>query len=90
MPRFFNPYPVTPNYFPPQMTPQLFAPPITPNYFTPQVTPQLFAPQVPPNYFTPPVTPYMQTPHLAPFINPMMTPFNFAHPYFQGYRPFGL
>jgi hypothetical protein len=89
MPRFANPYPMTPFYFTPPVTPQLFAPPIHPNYFTPPVTPQLFAPPIHPNYFTPPVTPYMQTP-VTPFVNPMIAPFNYTHPFFQGYRPFGL
>jgi hypothetical protein len=82
MPRFFNPYPVPPTYF---------TPPVAPHMFAPQMfAPQMFAPPVPPTYFTPPVTPFMHTPPTTPFIDPRMTPYSFTHPYFQGYRPFGL
>lgn len=76
IPRFFNPWAMMPPYY------------------TPPVTPNLFTPQFPPTFFTPPVNPYLQTPPVTPFVNPMInptqTPFNFTHPFFQGYRPFGL
>ena len=100
MPRFFNPYPVPPAYFTPPVAPQMFAPqmfapPVPPTYFAPPVAPQMFGPQMfappmPPTYFTPPVAPFLHTPPVTPFINPMMTRFDFPFPYFQGYRPFGL
>jgi hypothetical protein len=32
----------------------------------------------------------MTAPPTLPFVPPMMTPYNFTHPYFQGYRPFGM
>jgi hypothetical protein len=46
----------------------------------------MYNPQVPPAYFTP-QAPYLHTPPVNPFIPPMMTPYNFALPYFDRYRP---
>jgi hypothetical protein len=98
----FTPFDVKPNLFPPQLPPTYLTPQIPPAYFTPQVPPAYFTPQIPPSYFTPqipqtyftpPVTPFMHNPiHrlMDPLINPMLTPFNYNLPYFQGYRPFGL
>jgi hypothetical protein len=92
-PNLFGPQ-IPPTYFTPQLPPTYFTPPITPNYFTPPMTPNYFAPPMTPNYFAPPVTPFMHTPQIPRLMDPMMTPvptpFNFTHPFFQGYRPFGL
>jgi len=83
IPNFPNPFLGTvPRFFNPYGLP--------PAYFTPPVTPQMYAPPIPQTYFTPPVTPFMHTPPTTPFVNPMMTPYNYTLPYFQGYRPFGL
>jgi hypothetical protein len=79
IPRFLHPYPT---YLTPPITPQMFNPQVPPTYFTPP----MYNPQVPPAYFTP-QAPYLHTPPVAPFMPPMMTPYNFTLPYFDRYRP---
>jgi hypothetical protein len=66
---------------------------VKPNPFTPQLPLSYYTPQVPSTYFTPQMNPFLQLPiHrlMDPMINPMLTPYNYNLPYFQGYRPFGL
>lgn len=95
IPRFNTPYPVTPSYFTPPVTP--FTPPVTP--FPPYLHMQNF-PFVPP-MMTPPVTPFTPYLHNQPFtpfvnpitnpmINPQLTPYNWTLPFYGAYRPFPL
>jgi len=98
IPRYNQPFPMTPSYFMPPVTP------FTPFLHTPNVPfqPFLQTPNIP---FTPflqapnvPFVPYLHTQAYTPFINPMtpptmnapFTPYNWTLPFYGAYRPFPL
>lgn len=90
LPRYTNPYPMTPSYFMPPVAPYT---PFNPFLQTPNVpfTPFLQTPNLP-------FVPYLHTQAYAPFINPMtppamnapFTPYNWTLPFYGTYRPFPL